>query len=230
LNIDVEVVACSVEDCRRAEAAGADRIELCSAIELGGLTPSLGLYLACRAVCSLPITVMLRPRAGGFVYSPSERAVILADIESFRAVGVQDFAFGALVGGRIDRSLAGAIGGTFHRAMDSLDDREAALEELIELGYSRVLTSGGASTAMQGTEEIRRLVERAVDRITVVAAGGIRPENVSDLLESTRCRAVHLGPFLGAGAEYQGQKALHLDENVVKQLVPRVKVDRRVKG
>lgn len=198
----VEAVACSVEDALIAEGAGASRIELCSAIELGGLTPSLGLVREVLDKCRHPIMAIVRPRAGGFNYTPSELATMRRDIEVLTEAGVHGVVLGVL---RDDQTIdtdacAGLVEGlnietVFHRAFDLTPDPRSSLQELIALGFTRVLTSGHSATALEGAASIRELIELADGRIEILAGGGIRPGNVLDVIREGGVDQIHLGPF-----------------------------------
>jgi copper homeostasis protein len=199
--IFVEVCVASVADVEAAMMAGANRAELCSAPELGGLTPSVGLVEQVLAASRVPVVVMLRPRAGGFCYDRHEFAAMLADAERFLELGARGVVFGVLDrSGKIDLprmrevvQRAGAAQTVFHRAFDFVDDRRAALDQLIAAGCTRILTSGGKPTAMEGAEAIRELIAHAQGRIEVLPAGQIRAANVVDLVRETGCTQVHLG-------------------------------------
>jgi copper homeostasis protein len=195
----LEVVCETVADAHAALDGGADRIELCSALDLGGLTPSAGLLDAVTSAVRLPVWVMVRPRPGDFVYSPSELDVMRRDIESFRRTAPAGFVFGALSpDGRVNReacrSLLAACGGmpaVFHRAFDRTPDSLEALHALIELGFRRLLTSGGAGTALDGAKAIAQVREVAGRRIEVLPCGKVRAENIEPLLAMTGCDQVH---------------------------------------
>ncbi len=195
----LEIIATSAEDCITIERHGGERIELCTALALGGLTPSAGLVAAARAATSLPIMMMLRPREGGFCYTNDEFATLLHDLEFGLAQNVDGFVFGCLCeDGTIDRARtqqiverAGAKQAVFHRAFDVTPDPVAALETLIDLGVTRVLTSGQQPTALAGAGLIRTLVERAAGRIEILPGSGIKPENVAELLRRTGATQVH---------------------------------------
>lgn len=199
----IEIVCCSAEDCVIAAEAGADQIELCSAIALGGLTPSLGTFRAARAVCSLPLMVMIRPRGAGFAYSDLEFAAMREDVQIFREAGADGVVFGVLKPtGEIDfprmRELAEAAGPmqkVCHRCFDVTPDPFQALETLIELGFDRVLTSGQRASALDALPLLRELRERAAGRIEVLPAGGLRAVNVDEFVDATGTRLLHLGPF-----------------------------------
>jgi copper homeostasis protein len=202
----LEAVCCSADDCAEAEAGGANRVELCSAMVLGGLTPSLGTLDEARARTRLPMVVMIRPRAGGFCYSAGEFATMRRDAEVAMSHGAEGVVFGVLrEGGGVDVercaalvAVARAAGreAVFHRAFDVVPDPFAALETLIALGVTRILTSGREPTALAGAGLIRQLVERAAGRIDILPGGGIREANVAAVLRETGLRAVHLAPFV----------------------------------
>ena len=192
----LEIVIQSVEDARAAEAAGADRLELVSALALGGLTPSIGTLEAVVASCSLPVMAMLRPRSGGFGYSEGEREAMRRDGERFLAKGAKGLVFGILDEGGIspaNKALV-AMGGdaVFHRAFDGLPDPFTALEKLIDLGFRRVLTSGGRGTAPENADALRRLIDRADGRIEILPGGGVRPQNAAELVRSTGVTQLHM--------------------------------------
>lgn len=193
----LEIVAQSVDDALAAERAGADRLELVSALSLGGLTPSLGTLEETIARCKLPVVAMLRPRSGGFGYSEGELSAMERDGERFLAAGAQGLVFGVLdergLDERANARLA-RIGGdaVFHRAFDALPDPIEAMERLIDLGFRRILTSGGRGTAPEGVDTIRGLVERAAGRIEILPGGGVRPENAAEIVRRTGVTQVHL--------------------------------------
>jgi copper homeostasis protein CutC len=204
MKVELEVSVGSVADVEAAIAAGADRLELCSAPELGGLTPSAGLVEQVLAASRVPVVVMLRPRAGGFCYDRHEFAAMLTDAERFLDLGASGVVFGVLDrDGRIDlarsRELierSGAAQSVFHRAFDFVLDQRAALDELIKAGCTRVLTSGGKPTAKEGAGAIRELILHANGRIEVLPAGKARADNVVDLVRDTGCTQLHLGPAI----------------------------------
>jgi copper homeostasis protein len=195
----VEAAVETLESSLAAERAGADRIELCENLSDGGTTPDGELVAAIVERIRLPVFVLIRPRAGDFVYSENEFDVMIRDIELTRTMGIAGIVTGALdANGRVDvrrtRSLVKAAGGlpvTFHRAIDSAADIAVALDDAIEAGVSRVLTSGGAPTAREGVEVIATLVLQAGQRVSIVAGGGIREHNVREVIARTGVREVH---------------------------------------
>jgi copper homeostasis protein len=203
----VEACLETVASAVAAERAGADRIELCSDLAEGGVTPSAGLIHAVRTRVGIPLHVLIRPRGGEFIYDAAEEEVMLADIREARRAGADGVVIGALSAGqRVHRArterlvaAAGTMACSFHRAVDATPDLDASIALLVELGVSRVLTSGGAATAMEGSATLARLHSRWGERITILAGGGVRAGNVRQLVERTGVREVHLGPRLAEG-------------------------------
>ncbi len=199
----VEIVCTSLDDVCSAEEGGADRIELVSAIELGGLTPTAGTMAAVAKHCRLPVMSMIRPRTGGFLYSAAEFQSMLGDIEILGELGSEGFVFGILDENRtVDKgrcsrlvSACGTKQSVFHRAFDIVADPFAAIEALIDCGFTRILTSGQAATAHLGAECIARLVVSARGRIEILPASGIRSENVKALKKLTGATQFHLSAF-----------------------------------
>ena len=189
----------SVEEAVEAAAWGADRVELCVDLANDGCTPPLSLVSRCSAAVAIPVIAMVRPRPGDFVYAAAEITGMCHAMSDLAEQGAAGFATGALrADGRVDEEAtkrlveaAGALPVTFHRAFDHTPNLNDALATLISLGVSRVLTSGRASTAMEGLDVLRRLVDRADGRIEIVAAGSIRHFNVERVVAETGVPAVH---------------------------------------
>jgi copper homeostasis protein len=201
--ITIEIVCCSVADARAAEGGGADRVELCAALATGGLTPSLGTLAEVKGRTHLPVMAMIRPRPGGFCYSADDLAVMERDAELLVAHGADGLVFGALSeGGTVDedacrRIITRAEGRqtVFHRAFDLTPDSFAALDTLIALGTTRVLTSGQQAAALGGANLIRRLREHTAGRIEILPGGGIRAHNAREVVTRTGCDQIHLAPM-----------------------------------
>jgi copper homeostasis protein len=197
----LEVAVGSVADVRAASAGGADRLELNAALSLGGLTPTAGLLAEVLRATKLPVIAMIRPRAGGFAYDRSDFLVLCRDLEAHLAAGATGVAFGVLrPDGGVDRRrcreavrLADGAVTVFHRAFDATEDLERSLEELIDLGVTRIMTSGGEASAYNGAARIRRLARQARGRIEVLPAGGINRFTAADVLARTGCDQVHAG-------------------------------------
>ena len=195
----VEAAVETLENALAAKRASADRIELCANLDVGGTTPSAQLIAAVVAQAQHPVFVMIRPRGGDFVYAGDEIDAMIEDIDRARPLGIGGIVTGALRSdGSVDvesmrrlMSPAAGLPVTFHRAFDVAANRTEALEQVIDLGASRVLTSGGAATALDGASTIAALVDQADERITIIAGGGIRDHNVRDVIARTRVREVH---------------------------------------
>lgn len=197
-----EVCVDNIFSVRNAFSGGADRIELCSALSEGGLTPTIGFLQSARKATrpDFPIFVMIRPRGGDFVYDSAEVDIMEEDIRTFKRIGGADgFVFGLLTRdkkidiGNCKRLLEAAkpLPVTFHRAFDELDLVDEGLDTIIELGFTRLLTSGGAATAEEGIEVISRLVERSNDRLIIMPGSGLMPANLRVILTTSRAREFH---------------------------------------
>lgn len=195
----LEVCIESLAAAHTAHRNGADRLEICSALGLGGLTPSIGLVSAIQHSLDIPSMVMIRPRHGDFHYSLGEWTQMEQTIHLVKELGVKGVVFGCLhEDNRLDISsnalLVKAAEGmeiTFHRAFDLVPNPQEAMESLIGLGITRILTSGQAATAWEGRELIRQLVEQADGRISILPGAGISGENVAELIDYTGVTEVH---------------------------------------
>lgn len=196
----VEACVDSVESALAAERGGAGRLELCADLHDAGTTPSAGMIEACVARVSIPVFVIVRPRGGDFVVSAAELDVMRRDVRHARELGARGVVIGALTpAGAIDEAMVAALveearglAVTFHRAFDQSRELGRSLETLIALGVGRVLTSGGAATALEGAGSIAALVRQGGARIAVMAGGGVRESHVGELVARTRVREVHV--------------------------------------
>lgn len=208
-SILLEVCVDSVASAIASESGGAQRVELCSNLDDGGVTPSAGVIAMVRKRVALPMHILIRPRAGDFVYSADEFEVMKRDILLSKQLGANGVVFGILdKQGAVDVArtrelvdLAQPLSVTFHRAFDASSDLKIALEEVVETRADNVLTSGGATSAMEGADMIERLVRRAAGRVAILACGSIRPANVAEIIERTGVREVHARLQADSGTE-----------------------------
>jgi copper homeostasis protein len=233
----VEICVDSVASAVAAERGGARRLELCSDLLEGGITPSVGLIAMVRERVSIGIQVMIRPRAGDFCYEAEEFEIMRRDIVSAKSLGAHGVVFGILDANghlEIERSrelaeLARPLEVTFHRAFDMSADLFKSLEDVCAVGADRILTSGGQQTAVQGLETISALVKAAKGRVAIMPGCGIKPENARRIVAKSGVREVHAGlgtsvagPMrfrnpqlaMGKAAEREYQRTVVLEENV----------------
>ena len=218
--MDFELCIDSIEEAITAKEYGFKRVELCSGLEVGGLTPSYGLISSCVGLQGAEVHVMIRPNAGGFVYSTMDFQLMHKDILGAVAASAAGVVFGVLTGGyRVDYPKNSALlqlaksqnlACTFHRAIDLSSDWRNDLDDLIEIGFDRVLTSGGASKAIDGIERIEEMKEHAAGRIEVMAGAGVNADNALKLARvkvdalhfSAREKIGAINPF-GFGSDVQ---------------------------
>lgn len=237
----IEVCVDSVASAIAAERGGAARVELCSSLLEGGVTPSAGMIELVRAKtkASLGLQVIIRPRGGDFCYSDEEIEIMSRDIETAKDLNADGVVFGVLnEDGNVNSTrtrqlvdLARPLNVTFHRAFDMSADLFRALEDVCETGADRILTSGGEQTCLQGVDMLARLAEAARGRITLMAGGGIGHDNAAAIVERTGVNEIHVGlsspvpsPMLyrnlrvsmgkAPGREYQRMQVLQ--ENVTR--------------
>jgi len=195
----LEIAANSVTSALAAQQGGAGRIELCAALELGGLTPSHAQIALARERLHIPLYVLIRPRAGDFLYSDLECETMQRDIETCVALGCDGVVLGVLdADGRVDTArcrpliaTAGELGITFHRAFDLSRDPAQALEDIVALGCERILTSGMQASAPDGVALIRELVVQAAGRLAVMPGAGVTAQNIAALAAATGAHEFH---------------------------------------
>ena len=201
MSVLVEAAVETVAGAIQAERDGAGRIELCSDLPRGGTSPGAGLLRAVRARVDVPLYVMIRPRPGGFCFSTAEREAMVWDIAEAKRAGADGVVIGLLdEGGSVDREgtarlvkVARPLAVTFHRAVDATPEIGVALDTLVELGIERVLSSGGAPTAVQGLKVLTALVREFGERIAIMPGGEIRGDNATRVLRATGAQELHVG-------------------------------------
>jgi copper homeostasis protein len=195
----LEVTVETVAGARAAHAGGAGRVELCSGLDQGGLTPSAGLLAEVSEAVSLPLFVLIRPRPGDFLYDAGDLAVMRRDIAESARHGADGVVIGALDrNGSVDRVTVRALieaarpmAVTFHRAFDLAHDLDETLDALLDLGVERVLSSGQARNAEEGIPVLARMVQRDPAKLTVIAAGSVRAANARRIVAETGVREIH---------------------------------------
>lgn len=210
----LEICCASLPSALAAQSGGADRIELCANLAQGGITPSAATILLAKKYLSIPVFVLIRPRKADFCYTDLEFEVMLENIRLAKSMGADGIVSGVLLkNGQIDlertRLLVEAttpLAFTFHRAFDMCQNPLVALEELINLGVQRILTSGQKASAIAGKTTLEQLVQQANKRIHIMAGGGIRPHNVHKLLGINDLNEFHASAkhFVSSTMEFRG--------------------------
>jgi copper homeostasis protein len=233
----IEVCANSAQSCVEAEAGGAKRVELCAAIPEGGATPSYGEIKTAQALTSvIDINVIIRPRGGDFLYTQAEIQSMFYDIEMARKLGVQGVVFGCLTKeGNIDvkllcrlAAMARPLSVTFHRAFDVCRDPFTALEQLIDAGIDRILTSGQQPDAVKGIPLIAELVKRAGNRIIIMPGCGVREDNIARIEAETGAREFHTSArsIVHSAMEFRNE-AVPMGSSIVTSEFETVQTDRK---
>ena len=200
-NIKFEICCGSLQSALNAQEAGAHRVELCSALSLGGLTPSYGFIELARKRLKIDINVLIRPRQGDFLYDSDEVAVMIRDITACAQMGVNGVVIGALDPfGNVDEDACRAMVAvakhygmsvTFHRAIARACNIMAALEDVISAGADRILSSGGKISSYEGAETLARMNAAAAGRIIIMPGGGVNAGNISQILKTTGAQEIH---------------------------------------
>ena len=206
----LEVCAYNVHTCMIAEKLGAGRIELCSNPKEGGITPGFGTLEYVIENGTLPVYVMIRPRGGNFVYDEHELAIMEKDIKLCKILGFKGVVLGILTPhNRIDINAtqklveyAYPMGVTFHKAFDRTTDASQALEDVIQTGCERILTSGLQPDALQGADTLRQLINQAAGRITIMPGGGVRSTNAREILNLTGASELHSSALIPGDTDF----------------------------
>lgn len=203
--VTLEICVDTLAGAEAALLAGADRLELCAALSIGGLTPSPALTALAAAAAQAAgrrVHAMIRPRGGNFAYGLDERALIVAEVRAAVTAGADGLVFGAVVDDRMDeetlgwfaataRALRPDIDLTLHRAVDLLSDPADAVEPAVALGFHRILSSGGALQAADGLATLARMTRKAAGRIAIMPGSGVRADNAAAILAATGAREIH---------------------------------------
>lgn len=216
----LEVCVQNEKESAIAQAAGAQRIELCCRLDVGGVTPPSEMIRQCVAMTRVPVVVLVRTRPGDFFFNDDEKSRMLEQAEKIASLGVHGIAAGCLTDeGDIDtrflaemRRICNSCQLVFHRAFDEIADKARAAEILVDLGVDRILTSGGVGDAKYYLPTLRELQRQCLGRIELLPAGGIRTQNLAELLTETECNQIHASFRTNLSAESQGP-----DPNEIKK-------------
>lgn len=195
----LEIACFSVESCIKAQEFGADRIEFCSQYAQGGITPDYEDIIRAKKLLHIPLHVLIRPRGGIFFYTPEEIEVMKKDILFCKAQGVEGVVFGVLnedytIHETVNKQLVDLskpMSITFHRAIDECVNSEDAFKKIIDLGFTRVLTSGNKSKAIEGLNQLKMLQNKFGNEIIIIPGGGIRSSNIEEIIFETTCKEYH---------------------------------------
>ena len=235
----LEVIGFNIESCILAQAAGAHRIELCDNPGEGGTTPSYGFIKAARENLQIELYPIIRPRGGDFFYSDAEFEVMKADVKLCKDLGCDGVVIGILnADGTVDKKrckelveIAYPLGVTFHRAFDRVKDATEALEDVIEIGCERILTSGLVPNALDGSETLAALIKQADERIIIMPGSGVRADNIIELAKKTGAIEFHTSARMNIGSKMnytneamkENLRSVSLNEEEVKMIIANLK-------
>jgi copper homeostasis protein len=235
MNFKLEVIGFNIESCIIAQAAGAHRIELCDNPGEGGTTPSYGFIKAARKNLHIELYPIIRPRGGDFLYSYTEFEVMKADVKICKDLGCNGVVIGILhADGTVDKErctaliqIAFPMGVTFHRAFDRVKDAAQALEDIIEIGCERILTSGLVPNALDGAETLALLIKQADERIIVMPGSGVRAGNIIELAKKTGAVEFHTSARMNTDSTMnftneemkESLKSVTADETEIKEII-----------
>ncbi|MEP6676527.1 MAG: copper homeostasis protein CutC [Ferruginibacter sp.] len=231
----LEVIAFNIESCNIIESCGAHRIELCDGPAEGGTTASAGFIKAARQKINIELYPIIRPRGGDFLYSNDEFEIMKADVKLCKEIGCDGVVLGILnTGGSIDKlrcgklvELAYPLGVTFHRAFDRVADAAQALEDVIDIGCERILTSGLKPAAMDGLDMIASLIQQADERIIIMPGSGLRSSNIMEIGQRTHAIEFHSSARINvessmnfmSGSMNEKLQSVSVDEEEVRRMV-----------
>ncbi len=236
----LEIIGFNIESCKLAQAAGAHRIELCDNPGEGGTTPSYGFIKKAREVLQNELYAMIRPRGGDFFYTDEEFDIMKTDVQTCKQLGCDGVVIGMLnQDGSVDKvrckklvELAYPMGVTYQRAFDRVKDPFTALEEIIETGCERILTSGLVPNCLDGAPLIAQLIQQADERIIIMPGSGLRSSNVIDVAKITGAREFHTSARINIESKMdytnvamkENLQTVLVDEEEVKQIIANLKI------
>ena len=218
----IEIACFNLESALIAQKYGADRIELCADMSVGGTTPKIEMIQQARENLTIDMFVMIRPRGGNFVYSETEFEQMKSEIETIKKLGVNGFVFGILKEdktinleqNKVLVELAKPFSCTFHRAFDAVSNYEKALEDVISCGFSTILTSGTFPNVMEGKEVLKQLVIQANNRIEIMPGGGLRSTNISELNETVKANWYHSSAITDGSETANSEEIIQLKKKL----------------
>lgn len=224
----LEIIGFNIENCLAAQEAGADRIELCASPGEGGTTPSYGFIQSAREKLQIALYVMIRPRGGDFLYNEVEFEIMKKEIECCKKSGCDGIVTGILTAdGKVDKEkckilidLAYPLEATFHRAFDRVENPLEALEDIIDLGFERILTSGLKPKAVESFKLLRDLVNRADERIIIMPGSGVTSENIISIAENTGAKEFH------SSASFSKESEMKFINSKMKESLNHVSVNK----
>lgn len=245
MNRKIEICVDSVESCINAERGGADRLELCGNMFEGGTTPSYGVLQLAREKVNTPIYAMVRPRGGDFCYNDIEFEIMKREIKLMKELKIDGIVLGILTKeGKVDKErcsklldLWGTNKATFHRAIDVSSNLNEACEDIISLGFERILTSGGEANVMSGIIKLKELVEKYNDKIIIMPGSGINERNIEYINDTIKANEYHMtanktvesvmqyrneNVFMGASLRPPEFSVKYTDENKVKNIKSKI--------
>ena len=228
MNFTLEVIGFNIESCKTAQSAGAHRIELCDNPGEGGTTPSYGFIKEARKILQIALFPIIRPSGGDFLYTDAEFEVMKTDVKICKDLGCDGVVIGMLYAdGTVDKQrcsqlteLAYPLGVTFHRAFDRVVDPAQALEDIIEIGCERILTSGLQPTAFEGAEMIASLIKQADERIIIMPGSGVRADNIIELGKKTGAKEFH------SSARINIESSMKYNNPLMKENMQSVSLDK----
>lgn len=239
MDFTLELIGFNIESCKLAQAAGADRIELCDNPADGGTTASYGFIKAARKYLHIPLFPIIRPRGGDFFYTADEFEIMKTDVNICKQLGCDGIVTGILnADGTVDKircaelaDLAYPLGITFHRAFDRTIDAFKAVEDIIETGCERILTSGQKQYAPEGADLIAKLIEQAAERIIIMPGSGIRAANIISIAQKTKAVEFHTSARMTVESKMtyinrsldEKPGSMAIDEQEIKNIISRLK-------
>ncbi len=236
----LEVIGFNIESCLLAQSAGAHRIELCDSPGDGGTTPSYGFIKAAREKLSIALFPIIRPRGGDFLYSEEEFEIMKTDVKLCKQLGCDGVVIGMLnTDGTVDKErctrlveLAYPLGVTFHRAFDRTVDAFKAMEDIIDIGCERILTSGHKPNALDGADALAALIKAADDRIIIMPGSGVRSENIIEIARKTGATEFHSSARMNVESKMsykkdamnENLKSVSVDASEIKKIIDNLKI------